>query len=85
METNFQIQCFGWVDRDNNGDGAALANANWFTYVLVLSKHQILFSRSYSAVFEVLLPPGDPLEDWDLEYEIWVVDILGGATVALKS
>ena len=76
METKFKIECFDWTDRDSI--------ENVFTYLFVLSQGGELFTRSYDAMFEVLLPPGDENNGWKLPFEIWVMDTLGGATVALK-
>lgn len=87
METPFTIQCFDWVDPDNNNNnnGGDTVADNSFTFLFVLSNEQIVFTRSYSATFDLLLPPGDPDKDWDLEYEVHVMDVLGGVTTALKS
>ena len=90
METQFTIQCFDWVDPDNNsnnnnGGTVVTAADSFFTYLFVLSNEQIVFTRSYSGSFDLFLPPGDPKKDWDLDYEVQVMDVLGGVTTALKS
>lgn len=86
METQFTVQCFDWIDPDNNNNGGTVAAAdNFFTYLLVLSNGQIVFTRSYGGTFDLFLPPGNPDKDWDLDYEVQVMDVLGGVTTAFKS
>jgi len=78
MDSLFQIQCFEWADQDNVG--------NPFEYMVVVGKaeNEMVFFTSYSPSFDTMLPPGDFDNDWKLHIEIWVVDVLGGVTVALQ-
>lgn len=85
METQFTIKCFDWIDPDNNNGGTVTTIDNFFAYLFVLSNEEIVFTRSYSGTFDLFLPPGNPDKDWDLDYEVQVMDVLGGVATALKS